>query len=507
LAIRGGVASCQGFLSLVLVCYEVDVPHALPTAVLQFASAATLFTQWQTANPLMFLCRATASLLRAVLVVHAAACGRKWFFEDDCVHSAWTDVRLPFRLMHCIGSLRLFLNGLSLIVQFLYPRRGVGVRGNEQLFYRGFVRALGLPLHFVRAVLKLGELTGTTWERLPVEVGVNLLRGLVLDPIAAWSLLNQWVATGAGRRTDDNRTSFIGAVSPDILNTLFDYLDPHSGHINLLIRASMALSQSVVTFSLVAYEIDVPHKLPLALFQVQVSLALFVQYRTGNTWMLVIRAVVSFLRMVLLLHLAVCGRLSSWDDCHTEGWSDLRRPFRMLHCLAALRMFLNAISLFAQFVFPGRGTTATYGDEQLFYRGVIRATGIPIFLARGVSKISDLSDTEWERIPLEIVMNFIRCFIIIPIQTWSLFHQWRFTGTSQAKLSEEIRTVRRGRSCVRNEQLQPSEAAVRGDKDKSAAEGGVMAPDRAVSGNNTAGTTTDQISRAAPADETCTVKI
>lgn len=78
-----------------------------------------------------------------------------------------------------------------------------------------------------------------------------------------------------------------------------------------------------------------------------------------------------------------------------------------------------------------------YGNEQLFYRGCVRAFGIPIYLARGIMKIIDLNGTEWERISVEIATNFIRALILIPIQTWSLFHQWRYTGTASHKPSQE----------------------------------------------------------------------
>merc|ERR1711920_53842 len=108
-------------------------------------------------------------------------------------------------------------------------------------------------------------------------------------------------------------------------------------------------------------------------------------------------ACASFLRVLLLAHLAACGRVWFWQDCDEQAWSDARRPFRFLHCFAAARMFLNGLSLILQWAFPERGVTAHYGNEQLFFRGVIRATGIPIYLARAVTKITDLTGTDYER--------------------------------------------------------------------------------------------------------------
>jgi hypothetical protein len=427
LAIRGGVASCQGFLSLILVAYEVDIPHTLPTAICQFWAATTLLVQWRTANPWMFLLRACANFTRSFLVIHAAACGRKWIGED-CITSAWSDVRLPFRVLHCLAAIRLFLLGLSLTLQFLFPLRGVGVRGNEQLFYRGCACWSGVLLHFSRAMLKLGELTGTPWERIPVEIGINFIRGFILIPISGWSLLNQWVVTGSGRRTDDIRTSLKGEIHHGAADTMADYLEPHQGHRNLLIRGVMALCQTILSLWLVAYSIDVPHKLPLACCQLVSSAALFVQWRTDRSSMFVVRACASFMRVVLLGHLAACGRVWPWQDCVDGAWSDVRRPFRLLHCLAAVRMLLNGLSLCLQWAFPERGITLHYGHEQLFFRGCIRGAGVPLYLARAVTKMSDLAGTEHERAAVEIAINFIRALLLIPIQSWSLLHQWRYTG-------------------------------------------------------------------------------
>merc|ERR1712048_207407 len=109
-----------------------------------------------------------------------------------------------------------------------------------------------------------------------------------------------------------------------------------------------------------------------------------------------------------------------------------------MECYLALRMLLNALSLTLQFCFPERGVTDFYGNEQLFYRGCIRAAGIPIYLARGMHKISSLMGTTWEREPLEIAIDFIRGLVVIPIQAWSLFQQWRYSGRLQCVARNDI---------------------------------------------------------------------
>lgn len=99
-------------------------------------------------------------------------------------------------------------------------------------------------------------------------------------------------------------------------------------------------------------------------------------------------------------------------------------------CLAALRMLLNGMSLILQNRFPERGVTANYGNEQLFFRSIVRFSGIPLYAAVTLQAISDLNGTQWERPPVELVINLIRCSIIIPISWVALAHQWRYTGTA-----------------------------------------------------------------------------
>jgi len=325
---------------------------------------------------------------------------------------------------------RLFLNGMSLVMQYKYPKAGVGIHGNQQLFYRGLFNVTGIPLHFLRAMLKLGELAGTSWERSVVEIVVNFIRAFVLIPITSWSLLSQWISCGAGRQTDDWRTNNLGEKNDKGLDTIGEYIDAHSGHRNLLIRSVMALLNAMLTLFLVVYEIDMVHKLPLLLCQLGSAAALYWQWRMDSAAMFLVRAALSFFRVILSVHLAACGRVPGLDTCDETAWDDLRRPLRLLHILAAVRMASNGLSLCLQYANPGRGRTQGYGDEQLLYRGVIRATGVPLYLSRVLAKMA-LAGTEWERLPLELAVDFMRCLVVVPIQSWSLVHQWRYSGFEQ----------------------------------------------------------------------------
>merc|ERR1719343_1342409 len=112
----------------------------------------------------MFIARAIPSYIRCVLSFYGASCGRRWPW-DECNDEAWRDVRKILRVLHCVAAVRFFLNGLSLTLQYFYPKRGVGQHGNEQLFYRGCVRLAGIPLHLTRAMLKLAELSDTEYQK------------------------------------------------------------------------------------------------------------------------------------------------------------------------------------------------------------------------------------------------------------------------------------------------------------------------------------------------------
>jgi len=135
-----------------------------------------------------------ASLLRVLVLLHNAACGRVW--PPACLSEPWheEDVRSPMRALHVIAALRFLANGHSLLTQFACPSlRTTSFRGHDELRRRAYIRAVGVPLHLARAVLKLTNLDGTRFERSPFEIGVNVVRAVLLIPISTWSLHRQWM--------------------------------------------------------------------------------------------------------------------------------------------------------------------------------------------------------------------------------------------------------------------------------------------------------------------------
>eukprot|EP00928_Gymnodinium_smaydae_P076240 TRINITY_DN5922_c0_g1_i1.p1 TRINITY_DN5922_c0_g1~~TRINITY_DN5922_c0_g1_i1.p1 ORF type:complete len:551 (-),score=63.01 TRINITY_DN5922_c0_g1_i1:27-1679(-) len=433
LAVRSGTSFCQGFLTLTLALYNIDPAHAYPTSFFEFCAAATLFVQWRTADPKMFLLRALCSWARAIISAHAAGCGRRWPWED-CSTAGWYDIRLPLRICHCLASLRMVFNGLSLYLQYKFPKRGVGIRGNEQLFYRGCIQATGVPLHLCRAMIKIGQLSGTEYQRLPVEVGINFIRAFSTIPIASWSLMNQWMTTGTGRRTDDVRTNMKGRLvsqmSPD---TFADYLEPHKGERDLLIRAAAVYLKSFFTLWLLFYWIDPAHTLPILFCQLLQATLLLLQWRTGRRIMWLIRSIGSFVRGLVLVHLSACGRVWYWEGCDTSAWHDFRIVNARILLLGSARQFLNGISLALHYKFPERGVTEKHGNEQLFLRGWLRFLGVPLHLTRAMHKLTELPLTKFEVLPIEITVQFLYAIVCIPIETLSLFHQWRFTGRAEGR--------------------------------------------------------------------------
>lgn len=431
LGIRGGTTICQGLLTLINISYEVNLPIDTIMAICQFWAGTTLIVQWRTANPKMFIARAIPSYIRCVLSFYAAGCGRRYLW-DECNVEGWSDARTVFRVLHCFAAVRFFLNGLSLTLQYRYPKAGVGQHGNEQLFYRGCVRLAGIPLHLFRAFLKLGELPDTKWERQPVEIFVNLTRALIVIPVAAWSLLNQWATSGSGKKTDDIRTTDQGRASIGSPSSFANFVEPHKGDRNLLIRSVMEFFQLFMTLWLVGYKIDTFHMLVQAVCEGATSFALLYQWRSDHMGTHYVRAFASFLTFPAFVHLGICGYGWPWEDCDTDAWSDVRRPFRLLACLMALRMLANGISLYLQKRYPERGVTPKYGNEQLFFRSIIRFFGAPLYMALTMQAFADFNGTKWQRPPLELVIQVIRAVIAIPILTISLGHQWRYTGTDNS---------------------------------------------------------------------------
>ena len=207
----------------------------------------------------------------------------------------------------------------------------------------------------------------------------------------------------------------------------------HKGHVQLAVRAVASLVHALLSVALAIVDIDRPHTGLLALFQLVSSASLFIQFRTADDAMFVLRASASFARVGLLCHLAACGRV--WAPaCDAKPWteSDVRTPFRAIHLVAAVRMILNGHSLLAQWAEPSRRTSPARGHPQLRRRSYVRAAGVPIHLARAVLKISLLRDTRYARSALEIAVNLARGLVLIPIAAWSLRAQW---ATPPSRLS------------------------------------------------------------------------
>uniref|UniRef100_A0A7S4QC29 Uncharacterized protein n=1 Tax=Alexandrium monilatum TaxID=311494 RepID=A0A7S4QC29_9DINO len=200
------------------------------------------------------------------------------------------------------------------------------------------------------------------------------------------------------------------------------------GHWQLAVRGCISAMQATLSLFLVIWQADPAHSGFLMACQLLAAATFFRQWRTASPWMFVARSVPSFARCGLSVHLAICGRRWFWDTCDAVGWRDERKCFRVLHVLAALWMFLNGLSLVLQFCFPGRGVTARHGHEQLLCRGCVRMLGVPLHASRGVLKVVVLTGTRFERSGLEVTINFVRC-VLISASAWSLWRQWRDTGT------------------------------------------------------------------------------
>lgn len=196
LAIRATTAFCQGIIS----CSLIDVKEQyIPVAFLNFCASSTLVVQFRTGNPLMFALRGSCSWLLCLLLIYTVMCGKTWAWDHDekCVTKAWHDARESLRIIHIFGSIRLFLNGLSLFFQFCFPHRMFAGHGNQQLFCRGCIQASGVVLHILLFTMKRTQLDGTKWERSTQEELSHFLRILFIA-LSSWSLFHQWWHTGVG---------------------------------------------------------------------------------------------------------------------------------------------------------------------------------------------------------------------------------------------------------------------------------------------------------------------
>jgi len=208
----------------------------------------------------------------------------------------------------------------------------------------------------------------------------------------------------------------------------------HKGHNQLIVRGVVAFAQATLSLILMSALRDIPHNQLLMCCQLVASASLFIQWQSGSPWMFVLRAAPSFIRVVLLLYQSACGRRHFWQDCDAHAWMDVRSPFRVIHVFAAVRFFLNGSSLLLQFQYPFRGVTVNRGNEQLLIRAWVRTAGVPLQLLRGILKQALLTNTDFERSTIEVLVNFLRC-ALITTSAASLFIQWRTSGTGVATLS------------------------------------------------------------------------
>ena len=101
-----------------------------------------------------------------------------------------------------------------------------------------------------------------------------------------------------------------------------------------------------------------------------------------------------------------------------EAVNDPRHTLRSIHTVAAVCQVLNGLSLLLQFQFPTSGV-GKRGNEQLFYRGVLRLAFIPLHFVRGVVKLGSLDGTAYEVSPVEAGVHFLRAYLFIPFSAWS----------------------------------------------------------------------------------------
>lgn len=222
-------------------------------------------------------------------------------------------------------------------------------------------------------------------------------------------------------------------------------LKAHAGHRNLAIRACTSLGQGVVSVWLISSDVK-DQLIPVAIFQFCSSMTLAFQFRTGNPLMFVLRGCCSWGICICAIHAAACGKTWPWGEdvqCVTAAWHDIREPLRVLHVLAAVRVFFNGLSLFCQFKFP-TVMFLGHGNIQLFCRGCCQMSGLLIHVPRYILKRTQLDGTKFERKMQEEMAHFFRCLFIF-CSALSLWHQWWNTGKGHTgnALSDAYETCRR----------------------------------------------------------------
>ncbi|CAK0889510.1 unnamed protein product [Prorocentrum cordatum] len=134
LAIRGGVNIVQCCCSMMLAACGVSPSYFLAAALCSVCSAITLFYQWHTANPWMFVARGVVNVMNCLLSLGQAV----HLFRHDWLET-WGNDLMALKVCHVISAALSLLKARSLFLQYRFPRAGMGIRGNEQLFYRGCI--------------------------------------------------------------------------------------------------------------------------------------------------------------------------------------------------------------------------------------------------------------------------------------------------------------------------------------------------------------------------------
>jgi len=220
------------------------------------------------------------------------------------------------------------------------------------------------------------------------------------------------------------------------------------GHPMLGVRGTVALLQCATTLILVFSGINWSQTIPLAMMQFVSAGTLLAQWdKSGRDHMYVVRGCASLVRAIVVLRTSACGRVfPPWAGCDAEPWrghENIRLPFRCIHVLACIRQLANAWSLLNQYHLVGDGVTPDNGHRQLWIRARIRASGVPIQLARFILKLVLLDDTRYERGDVEVACNFVRAVLLIPLSAWSLNHQYYTSGSDPPS-----RAVQRGMPCL-----------------------------------------------------------
>lgn len=200
LLIRAVTTFLSATCTVVLIVYDIDLPHKLPLLCSQLLSGLTLLIQWRTGRPSMFLCRACCNFSIALINAHSAVCGRN-SLGGTCGSATWDTELRAMRISTCLSVFRSVCNGLSLSCQYRYPYIMFRGHGNLQLFCRGCVQLSGTFIGIYKFIIQLSIERGSKSEPeyQDLEIILGLITSCLLVPIVASSLFHQWWMTSAGK--------------------------------------------------------------------------------------------------------------------------------------------------------------------------------------------------------------------------------------------------------------------------------------------------------------------